>query len=79
MSPIPQNDDLARPDVRDVDELWAWTNTWGDLYERHDGRSLEWKKGYEQAIGDLFKRLSEMGVGDCSDEAWNRFTGRGSH
>jgi hypothetical protein len=63
-------------DVRNIDDLWAWANTWGDLNEKHFGRKHEWRQGYEQAITDLFNRLREMGVENCSDEAWARFTGR---
>ena len=72
-----QGDDAAT--VRNADDVWAWMNTWGDLYERHEGRtrSRDFREGYEQAIRDLMTRLREMGVENCSDEAWQRFTGRG--
>ena len=69
----------SSPDVASLDDLWAWMNTWGDLYDAHDGRhrSRDWRDGYQQAIRDLFNRLAEMGVENCSDESWRRFTGRG--
>lgn len=66
-----------RVEVRNVDDLWAWMNTWGDLHETHEPADHEWRLGYEQAISDLMMRLREMGVENCSDEAWRRFTGRG--
>lgn len=65
------------PEVRNVGDLWAWMNTWGDLYAAHrEGGSSAWRGGYRTAIRDLMSRLEQMGVTDCSDEAWERFTGR---
>lgn len=69
-----------RIEVRNVSDLWAWMNTWGELYERHEGRLRDphgpWVNAYRQCIADLLDRLAEMGVTDCSDESWKRFTGR---
>jgi hypothetical protein len=64
--------------VRDTSDLWAWMNTWGDLHSKHEGRTRDrqWTDGYEQAVMDLMRRLGEMGVENCSNESWRRFTGR---
>jgi len=48
-----------------------------DVEANDNGRSKEWREGYERAISDMLARFREMGMENCSDESWRRFTGRG--
>lgn len=63
----------ARPPLRDVDDIWCWMNTWGDI-DKHGYHGVE-KKAYEQAMMDLLRRFAEIGVHNVPDEAWRRWTG----
>lgn len=64
---------MNRPEIRNIDDVWCWMNTWGDLHERGYEAGTSERLGYVAAISDLYKVLKQAGISDVPNAAWDRW------